>query len=59
MLCCSHKIGRLSVEGIKLVLEELHNMGLLEWKTADKQAFLVYFLNPHEIAELIMKWVKY
>jgi len=52
------KIGRLSIEGIKLVLEELHNLSMIEWKTADRQAFLIFFLNPHEIAELILKWVK-
>jgi len=32
---------------------------MIEWKSLEKQAFTIYFLNPHEIAELIMKWVKY
>jgi len=48
---------RLPLEGIKLVCEQLANTKMIEWKTPEKQSFFVFYYNPHEIADLIMKWV--
>jgi len=47
---------RLPIEGIKLVLENLAKINMIDWKTPAKESFFVYYYNPHEIADLIMKW---
>jgi len=47
---------KLPLEGIRLVLDHLAKTKMIEWKTKEKENFFVFYYNPHEIADLIMKW---
>lgn len=50
--------GKLPLDGIMLLLEHLAKLGMIEWKSPDKQSFTIFYYNPMEIAELMYKWVE-
>uniref|UniRef100_A0A667IEY9 Vacuolar protein-sorting-associated protein 25 n=1 Tax=Lynx canadensis TaxID=61383 RepID=A0A667IEY9_LYNCA len=57
--CCSlnFKPGKLPVESIQVVLEELRKKGNLEWLDKNKSSFLIMWRRPEEWGKLIYQWV--
>eukprot|EP00027_Filamoeba_sp_ATCC50430_P006887 CAMPEP_0168562398 /NCGR_PEP_ID=MMETSP0413-20121227/12100_1 /TAXON_ID=136452 /ORGANISM="Filamoeba nolandi, Strain NC-AS-23-1" /LENGTH=178 /DNA_ID=CAMNT_0008593819 /DNA_START=13 /DNA_END=546 /DNA_ORIENTATION=+ len=52
------KINRkLSLEGIRLVFEELVSQGNGEWQDKDKNRITIYWRSPQEWGNLIYNWV--
>uniref|UniRef100_A0A9L0ICB5 Vacuolar protein-sorting-associated protein 25 n=1 Tax=Equus asinus TaxID=9793 RepID=A0A9L0ICB5_EQUAS len=53
----SLKPGKLPVESIQVVLEELRKKGNLEWLDKNKSSFLIMWRRPEEWGKLIYQWV--
>ncbi|RMX53341.1 hypothetical protein pdam_00023087 [Pocillopora damicornis] len=51
-------VGKLSLETINLILEELQSKGNIEWEDKKKQRCFVMWRTPDEWAALIFKWVQ-
>ncbi|KAM5273326.1 vacuolar protein-sorting-associated protein 25 isoform 1-T1 [Ctenodactylus gundi] len=51
------KPGKLPVESIQIVLEELRKKGNLEWLDKNKSSFLIMWRRPEEWGKLIYQWV--
>nr|XP_054313629.1 vacuolar protein-sorting-associated protein 25 isoform X2 [Pongo pygmaeus] len=49
--------GKLPVESIQIVLEELRKKGNLEWLDKSKSSFLIMWRRPEEWGKLIYQWV--
>ncbi|ETE61709.1 Vacuolar protein-sorting-associated protein 25 [Ophiophagus hannah] len=49
--------GKLSLESILVVLEELRKKGNLEWLDKNKSSFLILWRCPEEWGKLIYQWV--
>ncbi|NWT73072.1 VPS25 protein, partial [Prunella himalayana] len=49
--------GKLPLESIQVVLEELRKNGNLEWLDKNKTSFLIMWKRPEEWGKLIYQWV--
>ncbi|XP_054657336.1 vacuolar protein-sorting-associated protein 25 isoform X3 [Grus americana] len=49
--------GKLPLESIQVVLEELRKNGNLEWLDKNKTSFLIMWRRPEEWGKLIYQWV--
>jgi len=49
---------KLPLEGIHIVLEDLHKHGCIEWTDKQKKRCFVYWRSPEEWAQLIYAWAK-
>eukprot|EP01102_Stenamoeba_stenopodia_P008938 TRINITY_DN2613_c0_g2_i1.p1 TRINITY_DN2613_c0_g2~~TRINITY_DN2613_c0_g2_i1.p1 ORF type:complete len:204 (+),score=46.00 TRINITY_DN2613_c0_g2_i1:247-858(+) len=48
---------KLTVDGIKLMLDHLVSIGRAAWQGKDKTSLLVYWRTPEEWGSLIYKWI--
>ena len=54
----NNKINRqLSSDSIRVILDDLHSNGLIEWIDKKHEKCYVYWKRPEEWAQLIYKWV--
>ncbi|XP_030321686.1 vacuolar protein-sorting-associated protein 25 isoform X1 [Calypte anna] len=51
------RTGKLPLESIQVVLEELRKNGNLEWLDKNKTSFLIMWRRPEEWGKLIYQWV--